>query len=148
MDKYSIRKANINDMRMLYEWANDEKVRENAFSTEHIAWDVHQRWFLNKLESEVCDIFILYVDSIPVGQVRLDYEGEKAYIDYSIAKEHRGKGYAKIMLELVEKKVADNQKGIWYLEAEVKYDNQDSRKQFDNLSYDSMQVIKYRKCIK
>lgn len=148
MVNYELRKANEDDICLLFEWVNDEKVRKSAFSSETIEWGVHQKWFLSRLSSTQCDIYIFVVDEIPVGQVRLDYEGEMAYIDYSIAKEHRGNGYAKKMLQLLEKEVMREKKYIKYLQADVKIKNKDSRKQFERLGYEEEEIVRYRKKIK
>ena len=45
---------------------------------------------------------------IPIGQLRVDTDAEKAVISYSIAKEHRNRGYGVQMARLGEEWIRKN----------------------------------------
>ena len=41
----SLRKVNLNDVELIFKWANDPDVRNNSFNTNQIVWDEHVKWF-------------------------------------------------------------------------------------------------------
>lgn len=94
------RLAHLSDAYTLFVWANDPDVRRNSFSPEPIVWEKHLSWLQKKLSSRDCVIFILSLNGLPIGQVRYEYENEKAVLDYSIATDQRGKGFGTTLLKL------------------------------------------------
>ena len=40
-----LRLVDDKDMKLLFDWRNDEVVRKNSFSTEPIDWEEHVSWF-------------------------------------------------------------------------------------------------------
>lgn len=147
MNRGYLREATEDDILLLYHWANDKEVRKNSFQTHTISIDEHKKWFENKIKSVNCNIYIFMVNNIPIGQIRLDYEGNKATIDYNLDKNYRGQGYGKILIDLAEQKVKETKKEIVYLLGEVKKKNIPSRKIFSDLKYEEIEVIKYLKRI-
>lgn len=89
------------DIDLLFEWANEEGCRANSFDTKPIEYDTHVKWCQNILTSNMVDIFIIYLNNIPVAQVRLAYEENKALISYSIDKKFRGLGLGYRIVELI-----------------------------------------------
>lgn len=82
-----LRKVLSSDMDMLFQLANDETVRSNAFHTSPISYDEHREWFRNVLEDSSQLQFILMSENQPVGQIRLTVDGNQAEIAYSIIPE-------------------------------------------------------------
>lgn len=144
---YDLKRAKWTDKELLHEWVNDPQVRESAFNSHSIAKEEHEAWLREKLESDKCDLYIYYKDRQPIGQIRLDYEGNKAVIDYSIDRKYRGQGHGRRMLLLAEEKIAQERKEIEYFEAEVKCENVASKRKFEQLGYQSMDIVKYKKRI-
>lgn len=128
--------ATLDDMDLLYEWANDEEVRKNSFSTEKIPYENHVMWFHRLLERDDCRQYIYYVDDAAVGQVRVTAEGDKAEIGYSVCASGRGKGYAKKMLELLRRQLKQDMPEVKTLIAKVKPENIASQKVFLRLGYE------------
>lgn len=96
-----IRACRAEDIQLLFNWANDPKTRENAFSQDLIKWEDHVKWFNSKISSDRCRIYILEFNSIPAGQIRFDKnEQEELIISYSIDEELRGKGLGRKIIEL------------------------------------------------
>ncbi|MBB2184190.1 GNAT family N-acetyltransferase [Lachnospiraceae bacterium MD1] len=141
-----LKSVQLEDKKLLYKWANDEETRLNSFSTDFIPYETHEKWFNNVIRSEDILQFIYYMDNIPIGQVRLSINNNIAYINYSISKDHRGKGHGKNILLLVEKKLRDEYPYITQINAQVKVDNVPSRKIFEGLNYNQM-YIEYSKKI-
>ena len=129
-----LRPATVDDARLIFEWANDSKVRENSFNTDDILWDDHLAWFNRTLADESTLLFILMKDDAPVGQVRLA-NSDKWQISYSIASVYRGQGYGKLILQLAENELVVEGHGGAKLYAEVKMDNIASQKIFTGLDY-------------
>ena len=137
-----LRKADESDMDLLFKWANDPTVRENSFNTETIPYEDHVKWFNKVMEDESVLQFILMNEDTPVGQIRLNVDGEEAEIGYSIAREFRGKGYGHAILRLAADTVAKEHQEIKYLVAKVKPENTASNKLFQNEGY-SIQYTNY-----
>jgi len=130
-----LRKANIMDCDLLFNWANDEDVRKNSFNQSKILYENHVIWFKNTIELNKCIIFILYSYNTPVGQVRIDIEGNCGIIDYSIDKMNRGKGYGVEILHILEKTIINEKISIIKLIGNVKYNNIKSQRVFEKNNY-------------
>ena len=125
-----LRSVNINDAKLLFDWANDDMVRANAFTPEKIEWENHIEWFKKKLKSNKTKLYILEIDNKPVGQIRLDFEADCWLIDYSIERNERGKGYGKLIIREATA-INENMK----LKAIVKSSNTSSQKIFKRLGF-------------
>jgi len=136
MMKEKLLLATLDDMDLLYEWANDDEVRKSSFSTEKILYEDHVKWFHRVLEREDCKQYIYYVDDIAVGQVRITIEGDKAEIGYSICSQYRGHGYAKRMLQVLKAQLKHDAPELKTLVAKVKPENVASQKVFMGLGYE------------
>lgn len=79
--------------------------------------------------------YILMVDNIPAGQIRLNCVDGKAEIGYSIAPEYRGRGFGTKIIELAKEETEANIKEIYMLVAKVKPENAASEKCFKNCNY-------------
>ncbi len=130
MINLNLREATNEDSKMLFEWANDQDVRFNAFSNKIIEWDDHIIWLNKKLKSKTCKIFILTNNDLNFGQIRIDLEENFWIIDYSIDKKYRGLGFGKIIVELLIK----NYNTANY-RAVVKAINKPSIKVFESLNF-------------
>lgn len=94
----AMRPARMDDAELLWRWANDPDVRGNAFQQEPIPWETHVAWLEGKLASGTSRLWVFSAGDEPVGQVRVDLEGEDAVIDISVASGRRGRGYGRRML--------------------------------------------------
>jgi UDP-2,4-diacetamido-2,4,6-trideoxy-beta-L-altropyranose hydrolase len=134
-----LRTAQPNDSRILWEWANDPQVRNNAFSTAPISWAQHEVWFADKMRDPDCRILIAEDDrGRPVGQFRVDWrpgsEGEQeGEIDVSLAADRRGTGYGSKLIDLAVNRIFA-EKGQ-RLHAFVKLENQSSRRAFEQAGF-------------
>jgi RimJ/RimL family protein N-acetyltransferase len=70
-------------------------------------------------------------DHIPIGQIRLQQEQDHTEIHYSIAKEHRGQGNGRRMIQMALPHI-----NTWPVIAQVKKSNEASRRIFDKLDFE------------
>ena len=141
-----LRPATSADCDQYFEWANDPEVRANSFNQEPIPHDAHVRWFYQKLDFKD-QLWVLTksisntthfgdsgceceCDHIPVGQIRLQQSIDCTEIHYSIAKEHRGQGNGRRMIQMALFEVK-----TWPVIAQVKQTNRASRAIFDKLDF-------------
>lgn len=143
-----LRPVTAEDMRLIYDWANDSETRKNAFNIEHIKFEDHREWFCKKLSDPNCYFYIFMQGSRPVGQIRVDVDKTEGYIDYSIASEYRAQGYGRLMLAELEKVIKTDKLPIKNLVAEVKPDNVASQKKFEEADYEKTELIRYKKNVR
>jgi len=95
-----LRRAEADDCRLIWEWANEQDVRASAFSAEPIAWASHQLWFAERLASPRSAIFVaVNRTGTPFGQVRFDWnELAEAEIDVSVGPEARQRGLGSALI--------------------------------------------------
>lgn len=132
-----LREANLQDMDLIYEWANDPVVRINSFNSEPIPYETHVKWYSRIISDESILQFILMNDDTPVGQIRLNINSDEAEIGYSIASAYRGKGYGHKVLQLVAEKMKADYPDIRYLVAKVKPENIASKRLFEHEGYET-----------
>ena len=125
--------ASLKEMEIYWFWANDKQVRENALNKEFITWDNHVEWFKSKLVDKKCSLYLILVNDNPVGQVRFDNEGNYARIDYSVAKQFRGRRLGKSLLDFAIKEFYKYSKQK--ILGEVLPDNISSARIFESLGF-------------
>ena len=97
---WEVKCATIDNIELYWVWVNDEQVRKNSINNKPIPFKIHEKWFKNKLDDNKCSLYMICVDKHPVGQVRFEAERNFARIDYSIAKQFRGRKLGKKLLGL------------------------------------------------
>lgn len=131
----TFRKANQEDIDVLFTWINDLDVRSNSYNKELISYETHKNWFNERINSVNFLFLIFSNESFPIGQIRFELlNNTEAVISILIDKNHRGKGYAsKMILE----------SSIFFLEQHIGYiiyayifkENKISIKAFEKAGY-------------
>lgn len=143
----SFRKATITDVKLYFDWANDTVVREQSFNSNVIDFNNHKKWFESKLNDDSC-VLLLFKNNedFDIGQIRIQKEKEKeALIGISIAVEHRGKGYAKDMLQMASNYFLEKNKG-YLINAYIKEQNVSSKVAFEKAGFEFEDMINYENC--
>lgn len=139
-----LRKASQEDMDLLFQWANDPMVRSNAFHTEQIPYENHVKWFTKMMADMSVHQYILCDGELPVGQIRINVEGNVAVIDYSVASAYRGKGYGSRMLRMIPMQIVqDKISNVTELVGQVKYGNNPSARAFESCGYTKRELPEY-----
>lgn len=128
-----IRRARPEDMALYYRWANDPTVRTNAFNTNPILWEEHERWFNKKIHAVDCYLFVLEVNGLPVGQIRFDKAESEMNIDYSLDVVVRGRGWGRRLVDLGINQVRGG--AFTRFRAAVKYENKASYFVFSKMGF-------------
>ena len=135
-EKIYLRRVKETDMKLLFDWRNNELVRKNSFCMDPVEWNEHVKWFNTTLVKSSVLFFILICKEQEVGQIRIDLELDNtAIINYSIAEKYRGFGYGKQILHLAETELYERFKNKYMLKALVKENNISSQVAFGRLGY-------------
>lgn len=127
------RKATIKDSRLLFDWSNDDLVRQNSFSSDKLIFENHNQWFTDKLKDENHLFLIAMVGNHEVGLVRYTIHNEHTVVGISISKQFRGKQLAaRFLVESAKEYFKTNALPIF---AYIKKQNIASVKSFENAGY-------------
>jgi UDP-2,4-diacetamido-2,4,6-trideoxy-beta-L-altropyranose hydrolase len=141
-DSLSIRLAQDEDCKLLWEWANDAVVRASAFSSETIGWDEHVEWFRSKLNDRNCRILVCSdASGAPVGQIRFEKrEVSDADLDVTVDGRLRGLGFGGRLIDLGAN-WAFQESGLTRLNAFVKPENVASAKAFERAGFKRQETV-------
>jgi len=131
----TLRRARLDDSRLVWEWRNDSQARAASFSSEVIPLHTHEQWFRNHVSSPT-DFFYVALNSgdQPIGQVRFTVRGDEAVVSVGIAREARGRGYgAPLILRGSRQCFADSR--VESIQAYVKPGNTRSLRAFQKAGY-------------
>lgn len=130
------RKATKADENLYLDWANDSDVRQQSYSSNPIDLESHGKWFKSKLQDSSCSMLVFQnEENLNIGQVRIQKESiNEALIGISIEVEHRGKSYAKEMLQLASDYFLDSNKG-YKINAFIKKGNSSSKYAFEKAGF-------------
>lgn len=135
MADFSIREAEISDVDLIFEWANDAITRKNSINQEKIEYKDHLKWFEMVIQSSTEKLYIFLVDGEPTGQIRFTTNVNEAIISYSLDAKKRGNGYGKIILQEGIKYFKNKHPEINAFIAKVKSENISSIKCFDAVGF-------------
>lgn len=132
-----LRPVKLDDIELIFKWANDPLARANSINTELIKWENHVEWFNKKLNSpNETQIFIaLNKFKNPIGQIRFDREDSKGIVAYYISEDSRGKGFGKDLLQVGCEKIFDVWGDLIEVIGVVKKENIPSIKAFEKANF-------------
>jgi spore coat polysaccharide biosynthesis predicted glycosyltransferase SpsG len=125
-----IKNATLDDLMFFFELANDEDARENSINKEKILLENHKEWYIRKLKSPDSALYVLWLESTPLGIIRFDIEGNHATLSYSVEKQFRGKGLGSILLKSGIKEFIDDFNFIKSINGYIHKNNVGSIKSF------------------
>lgn len=135
-----LRRATMDDMDLLFKWANNPDVRKNAFNTEPIPYENHVAWFNKMMLNNSVIQYILCENDKELGQIRLNIENKAGVISYSVDESFRGKGFGTKMLAMIEEIIVLKKIQVSTLIGQVKYENKASAKAFVKNGYKRQNV--------
>lgn len=131
------RKATIDDRNLYFDWANDPDVRDQSYNSNSIDFESHSKWFKSKIEDRSCLMLVFQnEENLNVGQIRIQKENvNEALIGISVSVEHRGKSYAKEMLQLASDYFLGSNQG-YKINAFIKKKNLISKYAFEKAGFE------------
>jgi len=135
--KISLRKVNFSDIEFLWYLRNQPDVYRYSIRNRPVEWREHINWLMPIiLELEPKDLFIIKKNSLPIGQIRVDYNNKdkQARISIAVLKEFRRKGIATDALKRSIKSLKKDNR-VKNIIVEVYKDNISSRKFFEKLNF-------------
>lgn len=99
--KITLRNVKPLDESILLEWANDYEVRRWSWKNKNkISKAEHHSWFLEQLNGDGSIIYIFEIDDAPIGYVRFQISVSEIVLHYLVAKEYRGNGLGKTIVQM------------------------------------------------
>lgn len=140
-----LRRVQVGDCHLIWEWANTPEIREVSFEPNPIPWDRHQQWYAAKLRDPKCYFFlILDSESRPVGQVRLEESGQdEATISISLAATARGQGWGPQAIRLAAAEIFRTTT-VRIIHAYIKPENTRSIRAFCKAGFQSHKLVRYK----
>ena len=96
----------------------------------------HEPWFMRKLASDDCSLYVVEHDAMPAGQVRFDIEASRATINYSLDAAFRGRQLATRSVSKAITAFRAEHEEVTTLIAYVKPDNPASCRVFEKLNFE------------
>jgi len=93
-----IREITKEDIKLVYDWANDLEVRNQSFNSASINFKEHESWFKKKITNPNSLLLINEYDENKLGLVRFEIENNKCTVGVLLDKNFRGKGLSSFML--------------------------------------------------
>lgn len=135
MFKPKLKKADFTDIEFLFYLRNIPEYYQYYTHPKPVQWEEHINWIMPiLLEVDKRDLYIIMVDNIKAGQVRVDYTADMAEVSVALIENFRGKNIAFLALEKLIKK-AKKEKGVNTFRAHVHQNNIASQKLFEKLGY-------------
>ena len=132
-NKLKLKRAKINDINIFYNWVKDNKVVKNSVKRKKITYENHKKWFKKAISNPKIKIFVLYLNNIPVGQIRFNKRNKKYILDYSLDWFVRGRYFGQELVKMGMNKLEKKERYI--IEAKVRKNNLQSKKIFENLNF-------------
>lgn len=134
MTPITLRPARPEDVRLLFEWANDPSVRAVAYRPDPIPWEDHERWFAARLASDATRLYVAETDGEPVGQIRFEAAHGVAVLSVSLAARARGRGVGTRLIRAgTDRLFADTT--VREVQAYVRDDNPASARAFEKAGF-------------
>jgi RimJ/RimL family protein N-acetyltransferase len=135
-----VRASEIN-LGITYKWATNKSIRKYSFNQAEISFDEHAKWFLEKIASKNYLFYILKRGEQPIGSIRIDIsDDDSGIISFLIDEQYHGKGFGKIILELMELEINQIVTSSFRLIGFVKSENVASIKTFKKLNYKQVKI--------
>jgi UDP-2,4-diacetamido-2,4,6-trideoxy-beta-L-altropyranose hydrolase len=134
-ERVRLRDATSADAELLWRWANEPETRANSFSGQAISWSDHVDWLSRHLNSPTSRLLVAVdQNDVPIGQARLDVEGQGAILSISVDRGFRHQGLGSAIIPLVRKEAARSFGSAW-VDALIKPENEASLRAFSSAGF-------------
>ncbi len=134
----TLRPANIDDCRRIFEWRNDPTVIALSSSGKAVGWHEHIQWFKRRLNETDQPFFVINHENIgDIGVVRIDrLTLESHELTIYLLPNYMGYGYGPAALAKAVDKAFDNIDSLLTLKATIQDGNVRSIRMFDAIGFE------------
>jgi UDP-2,4-diacetamido-2,4,6-trideoxy-beta-L-altropyranose hydrolase len=140
----TIKRADSDDIRDIWEWRNHERVRSMSRSTAPIPWDEHESWCRRALKDPRCVLLIAQCDYLPIAVIRFDLSVDDAEVSIYLTAGAHGRGLARQALIAAERWMKHAFPNIRSIRAETRPENAAAIAAFTQAGY-AMHAFRFRK---
>ena len=118
MQRFNLKNYHDKNIMALFNWRNDKMARQNSLNKKIILFKDHKNWIKkNTIYNKKNRIYIFYLFNKPIGMCAILKKKKFYYLNYSIDRKYRNKGFSSIMLKMLIKKIKNylNEKNIYAL---------------------------------
>lgn len=101
----TLRAIRGDDASLVRAWRNDADAVRFSMSARPVSEVEHARWFATVLTDPQIQLWIAEENGIPVGQVRVDLDGDSGVFSIAVAASARGRGVGQRMLRLAVEEI-------------------------------------------
>ena len=145
MKKLNFKNIDLNHKKILFKWYNLKTVLRSSLKGKKFTSQEHDKWISKQLVSDNI-IKMIYLNSTPIGVIRLEKKKVFYLLSYMIAPKFRRKGFAFKAIKKIISKLRD--KNIKKIVAIVKKDNTPSIKIFSKLKFRQINNVKNKRLLK
>lgn len=69
MNRYELRKLTVDDLKLVLNWRNKDKIRLNMINSKKITWKEHCQWFESLQLRKDRETMVFHMDNKPMGLV-------------------------------------------------------------------------------
>ncbi|MHB8488750.1 MAG: GNAT family N-acetyltransferase [Candidatus Dormibacteria bacterium] len=96
----ALRAAHDDDASLIRTWRNDPDAVRFSTGARPVSEAEHARWFVAALADPRTRLWVAEENDVPVGQVRVDLDGDVGVVSIAVAASARGRGVGRAMLRL------------------------------------------------
>lgn len=119
----------------LYRWRSHPAVQKNSFRSDPFSEEDHEKWFQMKCGDPRTTIYIAYYDGNKIGVIRFEEMNDNVQVNVMLNPEYIGKGFGARVIESGTKRLKEEKKLTKPVIAEIKRENEASRKAFEQAGY-------------
>ena len=132
--RVTLRAARGDDASLVRAWRNDADAVRFSVSARPVSEGEHARWFATALADPRIQLWIAEENGVPVGQVRVDLDGDSAVFSIAVAASARGRGVGQRMLRLALEEI-ERQRAVTTMTAVTHPDNLASIHAFERVGF-------------
>ena len=103
--KFKLLRYKNHNLLSLYKWKTEKVARSNSQNKKVIEFHNHKKWVNKKVKYKKNMIYILYYIGMPAGMCAIIKKKKFYYLNYTIDKKFRKKGFSNVMLGMFLKKI-------------------------------------------
>lgn len=134
-EKTRLKPASSADMKNLFNWRNDFRIRKNFFDQAPVSWDQHQKWFKDKIRESETSIYTAFYGNEKVGSIRFERKEGRLKTSIMLNPAYLGRGLGRLIIKKGVKKFIGNKRLLEPIRAEIKNDNIASIKAFKGAGF-------------